>query len=502
MQEVSRRVSRRGILKGTFLGGLSVLAVPLLAACSGSSTTPAAPTAAAASQAAPTQAPAAAAAPTSAPAAAPTTAPTAAAASQAAPAAAAPSSGQKVTIRAHMVKKSDVSDWIAQGLKENVDGWTDKHPNITVTLETVPGWTDTYIPKILSMVSAGQIGDSVWYPPRHRSSIAWGVRYNVVRDLNTLAQAANYDMKQFYQGALDASTWQGKTYWMDYIGEPVVPLIAYNKTKLDAMGVGEPKDDWTFDDLVTWAKSLSKNGTFGYYRADAGDDDFGGGPFFRQWGIEATDKEGKKATFLDTKDAFVAALKFRADLINTWKVSPAPSAGTIDVTALLGSQKLVSGDIWPFRIQGYPAAFKSFQWGFVQTPVVKAGDKRRSMLNEHVFGVTQASKNADAAFTFLTWICGKEMNVQGIIQGAKSTIARPDVWQDSRIYEKYPTYKKLQPIMENIEADYFVGNFRGEEFDAAFAQAYDAMELGKAQPEDTANQIQKLTQAVLDKDPA
>jgi ABC-type glycerol-3-phosphate transport system substrate-binding protein len=401
-----------------------------------------------------------------------------------------------------MVKKSDVSDWIAEGLKQDIDGFKSKNPNIDVTLETIPGWTDTYIPKILSMVSAGQLGDLVWYPPRHRSAIAWGVRYNVVRDLNPLAQAVNYDMKQFFQGALDASTWQGKTYWMDYIGEPVVPLIAYNKTKVAEMGVKEPDDAWTFDDLVTWAKSLTKGGVFGYYRADAGDDSFGNGPFFRQYGVDFTDQDGKKSLVAQKKDALVSALKFRSDLANTFKVSPTPSAGNIDVTALLGSQKLLAADVWPFRIQGYPTAFKDFQWGFALTPVVKAGDKRRSMLNEHVFGITQASKSPEASFTFLTWICGKEMNVQGIVQGAKGSIARQDFWADERIYKDFPAYKKLQGVMANIEPDYAVGNFRGEEFDAAFAQAYDSLELGKATPDETAAKMQTLTQAVLDKDPA
>jgi len=495
MQHVPHPVSRRAVLRIAVVGGLGLIATPLLAACSGGA--PASPTTA---PAAPTKAPAAAA--TQAPAAAPAAAPTATAATQAAPAANAAPAGQKVTIRAHMVKKSDVSDWIATGLKDNIDGIHDKHPNLDIQLETVPGWTDTYIPKILSMVSAGQIGDSVWYPPRHRSAIAWGVRYNVVRDLNPLAQAANYDMKQFFHGALDSSTWQGKTYWMNYIGEPVCPLIAYNKTKITSMGVQEPQDTWTFDDLTTWAKSLTKNGVFGYYRADAGADSFGSAPFYRQWGVDFTDVNGKKSTLLDNKDNFVAALKYIYDLENTWKVSPAPSSGTIDVTALLGSQKLLSGDVWPFRIQGYPTAFKDFEWGFVLTPVVKAGDKRRSMLNEHVFGITQGSKHPDDAFTFLTWICGKEMNVQGIVQGGKGSIARADFWADDRIYKNYPAYKKLQGVMENIEADYFVGNFRGEEYDAAFTQETDLLQLGKAQPDDAVNKIQQLVQAVLDKDPS
>src|SRR5262245_56109586 len=183
MQQVRNRVSRRAVLRGTVVGGLGIIALPLLAACSGAA--PASPTAAPAA-AAPTQAPAPASA----------AAPTATQATRAARASNAAPSGQKVQLHVHMVKKSDVSDWIAAGLKQNIDGFNDKNPTLDVQLDTVPGWTDTYIPKILSMVSAGQIGDAVWYPPRHRSAIAWGVRYNVVRDLNPLAQAANYDMKQ------------------------------------------------------------------------------------------------------------------------------------------------------------------------------------------------------------------------------------------------------------------------------------------------------------------
>jgi hypothetical protein len=76
------------------------------------------------------------------------------------------------------------------------------------------------------------------------------------------------------------------------------------------------------------------------------------------------------------------------------------------------------------------------------------------------------------------------------------------VWADERIYEAAPAYEKLRPIMESIEPDYAVGNFRGEEFDAAYQQVLDALELGEIQAEQAADQIQELTQAVLDKEPA
>jgi multiple sugar transport system substrate-binding protein len=410
---------------------------------------------------------------------------------------------EAIQLRAHMVQKQDVSDWIQAGLDQDIDGWVSDNPEIEVSLETIPGWTDAYFPKVLSFAAAGTLGDLVWYPPRHRSHISWGESYDMVTDLNPLAEAAGYDMAaNFFDGALIANSSGGNTYWMSFISEPIVPIIAYNKTKVDEMGIGTPSDDWTFDELVEWAQAGTTEDTFGYFRADRGSDPFGGGPYLRQWGVEPVNEDGTTATFLDTSDEFVSALQFSSDLINTWEVSPSPSGGELNAPELYGAQKVLAVDIWPFRIQIYPASFTDFEHDFVLTPVVNAGDERRSMLNEHVFGITTASENTDAAFSFLTWIAGKEMNVQGLVQGQKGPIARQDVWADDRVYEAIPTYAKLRPIMESIEPDYAIANYRGEEFDQAYAQAYQAMELGELEPAAAAEQIQELCQAVLDKEPA
>jgi ABC-type glycerol-3-phosphate transport system substrate-binding protein len=412
-------------------------------------------------------------------------------------------SAEKIDVHAHMVKKEDVSDWIQMGLDQNIDGFKDKNPNLNIVLDTIPGWTAEYIPKILSLTAAGTLGDAVWYPPRHRSHIAWGTSYNVVTDLKPLAEGASFDLgTNFFEGANTANSFEGKQYWMSYISEPIVPIIAYNKTKVVALGIGEPSDDWTFDELADWAKKGTSDGVFGYYNADRAYPGFSGAPYLRQHGIEPVDAEGKKVTLLDNQEAFVQSLQFDYDLTNTWKVSPSPSAGAIDAPELFGGQKVLAEDIWPFRIQIYPNTFKDFEIGFVLTPVVNKGDKRRSMLNEHVFGVTTASKHPDAAFTFLTWISGKEMNVQAVIQGHKGPIARADFWADDRVYAKEPTYTKLRPIMESIEPDFVVANFRGDEFDNTLDAVYQAMILGEKTPEEAANQMQTDCQAVLDKEPA
>jgi ABC-type glycerol-3-phosphate transport system substrate-binding protein len=378
--------------------------------------------------------------------------PAPAGAPQAAGSEAQPAAGaEKVAVRAHMVQKQDVSDWIQAGLDQDIDGFKSSNADLEIVLETIPGWTAEYIPKILSLTAAGDLGDAVWYPPRHRSHIAWGTSYNIVTDLVPLAEGAGYDLKtNFFEGAVNANSHEGKTYWMSFISEPIVPVIAYNKTKALELGIGEPSDDWTFDELSAWAQSGTSDDVFGYYAADRAYLGFSGAPYLRQHGVEPVDAEGLTVTLLDNQEGFVKALQFDYDLTNTWQVSPSPAAGAVNAPELFGAQKVLAVDIWPFRIQIYPDTFTDFEIGFVLTPVVNKGDARRSMLNEHVFGVTTSSSAPDAAFKFLTWIAGKEMNVQGVVQGQKGPIARADVWADDRLYEVEPTYAKLLPIMESI----------------------------------------------------
>ena len=292
-----------------------------------------------------------------------------------------------------MVQKQDVSDWIQTAMNQDIGGFKASNPNVTIQLELVPGFTAEFIPKILSLAAGGQLGDVTWYAPRHHSQIGWGVRYNVVRDLIPLAQAANYDLKQqFFQGALDNNSYQGKQYFLSYISEPIVPVIAYNKTLVQQMGLTPPADDMTFDELLAWAKKGTTSDVFGYFRGNSADTPFSGLSYLRAWGVEPVDASGKKATFLDNKDAFIAALKYRQDLINTNKVSPQPT-NPDNTNEVFGGQKLLAYDVWPFFIEILPDTYKGkFDVDFVLTPTVKKGDKRRSGLNEHVFGVTNASK--------------------------------------------------------------------------------------------------------------
>ena len=77
-------------------------------------------------------------------------------------------------------------------------------------------------------------------------------------------------MGQFYKGANEQNTHEGKQYWLSYISEPIVPVIAYNKSRLQQIGVPAPTDDWTFDDLAEFARRATTANAFGYFRGSSG----------------------------------------------------------------------------------------------------------------------------------------------------------------------------------------------------------------------------------------
>ena len=240
------KFSRRSLLVGLGSG------VPvLLAACAGPAA-PAAPTAPAKAAEAPTTA-APAGAPTAAKAAAPTQVPAAATAE----------------IQIYAIDRDQDGGWQKQAYEADVDGFKSKNPNIKPVFNLVPGYTDQYWPKIFSLASTGQPFDVIWYPALHGGQLAWAGRYQIVQPLDDLAKAANYDFsKNFYQAAVDGGTLDGKVYWLNTTGEPSLPVIAFNKTALDKMGMEIPPEetgltgDFTWDDVGDFA---SLGGLLGLY---------------------------------------------------------------------------------------------------------------------------------------------------------------------------------------------------------------------------------------------
>src|SRR5436309_2221393 len=200
----SNRYTRRAAL-----GLLAVGASGLLAACSGANQPPppapaAKPTDAprpadAAKPAAPATQPAAPAAQPAATVAQAAPAPaTAAPAAQQAPAASKKLGGE---LRLHMRAGSEDDT-----LNEVLPKFT-ADTGITVKLENIA--SAEYFTKLQTLIAGGTIGDVWWCAYRNTPRFA---NNNVIMALDDLVKADNFDLSQYYAGAIGAATFQGKLF--------------------------------------------------------------------------------------------------------------------------------------------------------------------------------------------------------------------------------------------------------------------------------------------------
>ena len=308
--------NRRGLLK--LVGTVALGSV--LAACS--STPPPAPTMSA------KPAPAPAANPTPVVAAAKPTQsvaqPTAAPSKQAsptAPAQAAPATGGSVKLTltywggaAEGKYMQDIADRFQKSASAS---------GISVALLGIP--TSTYDTKLLTMIAGGQ-------PPDVQMTLRFTyfnfVAKGIALKLTPYLQAANYDKSLYYDVGLSPYTFRGNLYGLPR--EVDVWIMDYNKDLLDAAGVPAPDGTWTWDELITYGKKLTKRDSagrplqFGFgYSGLGGAKAFDG--FVYQAGGQLVDNEDTPTKFLLDQPNAANGVQFMADLASVHKIAPLPS---------------------------------------------------------------------------------------------------------------------------------------------------------------------------------
>ncbi|MFH1085615.1 MAG: extracellular solute-binding protein [Chloroflexota bacterium] len=404
-----------------------------------------------------------------------------------------------VTIRIHTNQGDQWFTWWKKAWETNVGGWRSEHPHVKLAFEPSPGG-DPYYAAILTHVAAGTLGDIVWARGVHRSNLAWAAEYKIVRDLNPLIEKTKHDMSQYYPGVIAQSTYQGKFYYMPHTSEPTCPALGYNRDYVAKMGVKEPQNDWTFNDLIEWGKALTTKETWGYHVGSAHGRSVSTTAEYRQWGVDMVDEAGK--TFLpQEKDVanMAACLQYRNDLIYKHKTMPPPDA-EFPVDAMMVAGKLASMTIWPVFLGRLPVLVgDKFRVGFVLTPSVAKGDKRRSRLHEHVHGVTSNSKNPEEAFEVLIFHSSLDFTVQGVLAGMSATVGRPDFFHDPRSLKINPQIALISPVMDTIEKDFLVANWRGAEVEREVGAVSDLVMLNKLSAREGAEKMKKDCQEVMNR---
>lgn len=374
------------------------------------------------------------------------------------------------------------------------------HPNIKLEKESFPG--ADFASKVSTMQAGGTLGDVIW-SALGQAKIQFAYAQGIVTPIDDLVKSKGVDLKQWYEGCLKGISTDGKLLGLPFKAHPGVSVIYYNQSAFEAAKLPVPTANWTLNDQLELAKQLTKKDgdrvtQFGYLPSPTWK---GLVTLVRAYGGQLISDDGK--TFQLNSDQGVQAVQWLYDLFNTHKVAPTPKQ-----LASLGAQGTDNNPVWASGV------LAMYQGGTsVSNLKSTIGDKFKWMVVGNAKGpsgvggsdfevdaqcVTTASKNPDAAFDWVQYLCSKDSGVQlGIIGGTVG--GRPDVYGSPELLKD--DYRKVfKDLMDNAQDSRITANWRQEEAEKAIDQLTQPLWAGDAKPDKAfIDQVTSQIQDIMDK---
>lgn len=268
-----------------------------------------------------------------------------------------------------------------------------EHPEIKVEYIRIPG--DDYSQKVSQMIAGNTAPDVMLTFETDLPKFAKAQAILPLEDY--LAGSDAIDSSDFIPAVQELSESTGGTYGLPwcYASE----LLFYNKDMFDAANIDYPTSDWTWDDYEEAAKALTI--TDGNKTTQWGTDALTTGGIWYALAGQAGDdviKNGKLAL----GDGMKKALEFQNKLTNEDKVCPQPEAGS-SVSDLFtsGQAAMCLNGSWMTSV------YKDvdFHWDIETLP---QDERDYNTLHTGFYTINSKSENADAAWTFIEFMMGKE----------------------------------------------------------------------------------------------
>lgn len=253
-----------------------------------------------------------------------------------------------------------------------------------------------------------------------------------------LRQDQNFSIKNYFPSLVKRFTVNKEVYILPRDVAPFA-VVYYNKDLFDKAGLAYPKDNWTIDDLLRYAKALTKYDEkglpvqFGFYTWVWQNFVYCYGGGF------VDDPANPRKCILDKKES-IQGLQFYIDLMYKHHVMPLPSSLESGTQELFKTGKLAMycSGIWetPAMKQG-----NSFQWDIVMFPKGPGG-KRGFATGGSGYGILKWAKDKDLAWQVLKYLASpeaqKHLAIKEIAQPADIKLAESEVWAQA----KQPPYNK------------------------------------------------------------
>jgi multiple sugar transport system substrate-binding protein len=458
-------LSRRKLLRfGLGLSGVAVLAACTPAAPAPAATPPLA-AAAAAGAATPTTAPAAAAAPAT--------------------------TGVALTVSTRGAGDGDIMIKTAAAFSQST--------GIKVTHVSY-GPEPDYWSKVEATYATKQLADVVWASTGNLFNFA---NRNILRELDSVIKADNYDLTDYVPNALTSLTFKGKLVAMPWGAHPGNGGFLYNADMLNAAGFTAVTDDaasvltWTYDMVMQAAqKTLKKTGdTTDVYGFNTGTDYLSLTNIVSSYGADFINADGTKLT-MDTPQ-FLQGMNWIRDVFVTNKLAPAPGGNT---EQLFDGLKLSMG-AGSFADQFQPGIkAPGFKWNDSLAPLGPAG-KRGTHLTVNGQAMSAITTHPTESWTFIKYLMAPEQNVAIVLANGGRPAARKAVLESPILTAQMKAMKVWAKGIEESEPWRQPSNYRWPEFNTTITQVFADVWGGKQTVEAALPNATKLLQAVLDKPP-
>ncbi|WP_435141878.1 ABC transporter substrate-binding protein [Pseudopelagicola sp. nBUS_19] len=351
-----------------------------------------------------------------------------------------------LTITAGMAQAQDMTltymSWDPEQLEveqEAIAAFEAANPGVKVETLAMP--PKDYWPRLSALAAAGDLPDVFMMSSGFVKE--WAAADNLA-DLSSVVTDA--ELANYYEGAASVGVINGKR--VAFPQNWVAPVLYYNIDMFEAAGVPLPATDWTWEDFLSAAKSLTidENG-------DGTIDQWGMWLYGRYAHIEPwVFRNGGRylnadETALELNDEAVNALQFLTDLVNVEGVAPQPQemegVRQQDVMALGMAAMWVDGSWNIANVR--KVAGDEFNWGIAQVPMGPDATAQTAAAYAwaDLLSVGKGSENADVAWDFIQHMVGAGRDASDFLGGkvpAYINIATSEGWLES---DKMPANKGL-----------------------------------------------------------
>lgn len=319
--------------------------------------------------------------------------------------AAKPESGT-VTLTVSGFSSSPAEDALVQ---QNLNKFTQTHPNIKINWSPIPG---DYPTKMRANVASGTVPDVFYLTPDMSSEY---IKANKVLDLTPYMQRDNVSANDYYGSLLSPFTCKsGHVYGLPKDWNTLG--VFYNKKMFQAAGLAAPSASWTWSDMQNDAKKLTKdpNTTHSVYGITLDNTSSRWAAFLFADGGTVLNKDGTQAAF--NNQAGINSLNFYTSFQKDGTGRRPEEVGSTWAGDSFGKERaamaLEGGWLIPYMAQTYP----NVQYGIAPVPMAPNG-KRADLIYTNAWAAYGNTAHPDAAWQLIKYMTGSEVQTSQLHAG-------------------------------------------------------------------------------------